>query len=1473
MSIFDKFNNQGLKDEDAFEELCCQLFETWGCDRGFLNEGWTYRDIRGSGGDGGIEAYWRKASTDEWIGIQAKWFRQTIADNQYSQIRKSVNTALKIRPKLHRYIVCIPHNLTSMKNTRDGITLGEEADWAVFEASIKETHPALQLELWDESTLLNLLQNPSNEGRWRFWFEKSAINPMTISTALDKSIASIKDRYIPELADDGGLSAFLDGFYGTQKSRLALLRDIDTCLAVCEEIIGETQSLLEISERLPDEMPKRANACIRVLREYAEHLEIMRDVAAFEPPELTAIEQHDTDCAAIEAFESCVLDCKNGLLLHGHIDALSEAIDRFRELSSEWEMVHNVSESLGSPHCIIVGEQGTGKTCGLATKAVEFKSNKEHLPILIKAADVDDNDGWRDIIIKRLGLGGDWGETELWQALSSSAAIKDMRNERLRVCSKAAILIDGLDERSSVKRWQTLIREADAIAQSYPRIRFAFSSRPNGIDFDAGSKELLGCRYNLDPTGDVPAYKLFDRYIKHYDIDVDGNTQYKWLLRSPMELWMFCNAYRGQKLCKNVSTCMTDLINAEIERLEAEFAARCHQHIGHLDTPVRTSLAVLANCFLRGTGLFLPKNVSELLISAGINAALTDDLLVLLENYGVLNVRREAGDTPFSPPQVTYQPGSRHLWDYFIAQILITDSSLSIGSLLPRHMDAAGMYAVLLVERKGELPLDCSEFVEACGEPTARDLTLYALATSMPSATARFRGWALDELELGGERFSDFVNDVIIRIADESEHPLGPKLLDEYLRAFDSPTARDAVWSLPNCSYSGYSLSMYEERNLLKHMPSLRDGSKHNQMPLVFAWALASVSNLKRSYCRGQLVTWGLANPSEFSEVFAMFCDCDDPQIREDMYAIAEEIVCQGNASPETEAVIGKLAFDAVFSEPDKPGNRNAAIRYYGRILIERCVSDGVLAKDFDELCRPPYTLPSSSSPMPIYPDACKADRMDGYGQIHYGLARYVLVDQLESSFGLPHYGANDMSNEQELNHLIDESASAADVEAPDFEGWVIAAAYQYLIDRGYDLEVFEGPLNENGYRVGGIDHKIIGSFHQADHGSRSIIMTVAEKYVWCARNEICGYLADRIPINDISWLEGGCKYRNDDGLSLDYGMLLDYDSPLLESTVQTEARRTVGLEPTFPMPFSCDSGTIPCTEEVLRGWIDETPADAACALVSYEPTLDTRIRSEKLPVNLYACDWGYGGKTSMAWINGGFVDSSDLARLGCALSACLDGYRHSSNLESGISSSGAVSYISPVEFLASPWVDEVNDHTGVEMVADVHLEAEPLSGNGVSSLTDTGDYWYFFPSKQSRGLCGITRTDGVCYFDGNSNTLFEEVRFGTPYRHDYHGLLANRSVLLSALRERGKAIIWYATIRRYANSLATERFPDLKDPVERSWVLWMRDDGSLASCPISEEEAIDENRLKSMADAQEALDWLLDKYSLEESEEGGCSL
>ena len=1452
MGIFDKFNNQDLGDEEAFEELCCQLFETWGTHaRGFDNT-WTYRDIRGDGGDGGIEAYWNNTSNNEYIGIQAKWFSKTITQPQYGQIRHSIDTAIRLRPSLTKYIVCIPHKLTSLRNSKnETISLGEEGAWKSFEESVAQDYPDLELLLWDEHVIADLLQEPANEGRKRFWFERTAINPEGVRLALRRAIEVLKDRYVPEIADDGDMAVFLDSFFGTIESRAALIKEIDVCLNVCRYLAYAANSFASIEKELTEELRESTTRCSDVITAYADSLSIWKRMLVAEPQGLVEIDDITVDYGAIERFENDVQGLKENYKLVGHADELIRLIDLFRELPSEYEICGKMRDAFSHPHCLVVGEQGTGKTCGFAREAAGFLEDGLHLSIFIRAAEINEHDGWKEIISDALGL-SDWDEAELWQALSSSAAVHDMRKDGITVRAKIAVFVDGLDERQPATRWTALVRQGDAIAGEYPRIRFAYSSRPHGIE-RRHADDIWECTYHIDANGDVPAYELFDRYIKHYSIDLAGDTRYKWMLRTPMELSMFCTAYSGRRIDKNVSTCLTSLVNAEVDRLEDEYAARVGKTPTMHQKPVRSTLSALAKALLADDS---PKDctaIGNVIESADIQRKHVGNMIDFLEEYGILTAIRKAGATSVSPDVVVYQPGSRHLWDYFIAVVLMETKDDVVADALLHHRDAARMYAILLVEKRGALPLESEDLINALGTDGARQLAIAALADAEMGAAGRFRQWALDEMEADRESLSDIVNGIVVQVANIRNHPLGPTLLDEYMRSFQTPVERDKVWSIPRKMYDDYRLSMYFERDAVKRMPCLYDGDAWNQMPLLFAWCLATVSNLRRRHCRNELVRWAMRNPSEFSELFSHFIDCNDPQIREDLFAIAAEVACQGSVDRETERRLARITIDSVFSSPDKPGNRDVAIRHYGRMIIEKCCADGVIDSSTTEGCRPPYGIDTEGA-LPIYAAAAKADRMRGFETIHYDLARYVLVDKLETAFGIPRFHVSGDQNTEDVQRLIEDSAAMMGVEPPNFDGWAIAAAYQYLVDHGYEPEVFVGPMSKDGYRLGGIDYEISGSFGSADHGSQSTVMTVAEKYVWCARNEICGFMADRVPVFESALRNGTMQDTCE--LAADYSSLLSYQSPLFEATVNRLATEREDIVPSFPTAFSCDDGESICIEQELNDWIGSGDVDAPIALLDREPNISISIEDIVIPIALYASDWSICGKQACCWAYCGAMDSTELARLQENRTVAIDGYDHASAFATGINVEAT--YISPAEYMSASWINEYDEEDGHDKIADVHVSASPLSGRGVDSLTDIGDYWYRFPSRLAMDLCGVKHTDGLRYFNSDGVVIFEDVDYGEPYRKQYQALLANKSLLFDGLRARNLHPVWYATLQRDSNKLADERLSETEARCELSWLIWIDGDGNYRSCRMSDEHPVPEHTYEPT----EFLKELLDKYS-----------
>jgi hypothetical protein len=89
----------------GFEELVCQIA------RREKNPGAReFHRVEGAGGDAGIEAYWIFEDGTKH-GYQAKYFLAT-KEIDWSQIDKSVNTALEQNPELTEYTIAIACDLT-----------------------------------------------------------------------------------------------------------------------------------------------------------------------------------------------------------------------------------------------------------------------------------------------------------------------------------------------------------------------------------------------------------------------------------------------------------------------------------------------------------------------------------------------------------------------------------------------------------------------------------------------------------------------------------------------------------------------------------------------------------------------------------------------------------------------------------------------------------------------------------------------------------------------------------------------------------------------------------------------------------------------------------------------------------------------------------------------------------------------------------------------------------------------------------------------------------------------------------------------------------------------------------------------------------------------------------------------------------------------------------------------------------------
>ena len=156
------FNTHQMSPDKAFEILCNQLFENW-CKSEYVGLISSFAVVNGSGGDGGVESYLTLIDGNI-IGLQAKWFPDSIGSSEIGQIRNSIKTAMRIRSNIIRYIVCVPRDLASQ--TARTIESGNSEDnrWTALVKEINTEFPSLIIELWNETKITEELQKSDCSG-------------------------------------------------------------------------------------------------------------------------------------------------------------------------------------------------------------------------------------------------------------------------------------------------------------------------------------------------------------------------------------------------------------------------------------------------------------------------------------------------------------------------------------------------------------------------------------------------------------------------------------------------------------------------------------------------------------------------------------------------------------------------------------------------------------------------------------------------------------------------------------------------------------------------------------------------------------------------------------------------------------------------------------------------------------------------------------------------------------------------------------------------------------------------------------------------------------------------------------------------------------------------------------------------------------------------------------------------------------
>lgn len=852
------FKTYDLDSSKAFESFCNQVFEQYIRNKYEIRR---FTPIRGDGGDGGVESYAELFNGDV-IAIQAKWLPRGLTASGINQVKNSIDTAMRIRPSIKEYIVCIPINLTSSKMTRSGKTANtEENKWNNLKGEIEKCYPGLSLILWTNHDLMKLIQLPSLEGAHKFWFDREIITLSLLQEQFEKSKESwLKEKYIPDLHTSGKIY---------QESRF-LWRDE----SLREEIITEANKILNFSEKLKKEInlyqmiskkhfsekgvefKKFLDETICYLKDIIKSIESGSDISE--------ISLEIPDYSPSFLIDSCEqeLSCEN----RNHAEKINDFIVKFFNYDSHF-FRKNFVKKWNNCLRIIIGGPGTGKTHALAN-IVETLLSEEFPCLLIRTKSCGPPSSWKVILQNALGIGSDWSEKEIFLALEARAHLFQIKkNSELGTFEKLScflICIDGLDEVINNRDlWWDRMNEIKAISKAHPRLRFIFSARAHFFDQSHSktsfSKEEV---IELKTESDIPVHKIFNKYMQRYGINIIETSWFRWSLSSLRELKLFCLKYKNKKLNKADSILVTIgyLISDSIEKIEED--------IHSVIAPIRMASNGFKNALAEISYKFFYSDKiehGELVEILKNEIQLSNDYIhLLIENFinhGLLVKYEEYKSDPLDKSKIYYYPASQQIIEFLIARNVAEkiNSGISLPANMRNENEILKFVSIILFCQYKKLPGENELWVDIFSSEKITEFRCVALLYAPIEDARPFREWVRNELKASMPRSRFIQKYLCYPLARIPNHPLGSILVDEVLKEFKRPADRDIIWSsiddMPG--EVGNPWAGYGHNSIQDEIYDLNEYDKFDGLPLLHAWNLTSVNNSIVNRCKENLTRWG----------------------------------------------------------------------------------------------------------------------------------------------------------------------------------------------------------------------------------------------------------------------------------------------------------------------------------------------------------------------------------------------------------------------------------------------------------------------------------------------------------------------------------------------------------------------------------------------------------------------------------------
>lgn len=471
---------------DSFEGLATLLFQ-----RFFPASSSEFISLRGDGGDGGVEAYFRDA-TGAVRGLQAKYFFK-LGASEFSQIKDSLATALRNYPELQSYVIYVPFDLTGRKA---GGALGKSESekfqtWKQSqEAMASSRGRTLNIVLVGAAQAREqLLGLDSHGGLRRYWFDDATLTENTIRTCLNAAKAFAGPRYTETLDVETSAHETLDFFGGTGNVQGWVAEKVKKLSASFGSLARRLDKVTSVLPTGDQAAAVDYVACIqsglRMLFDGTAVANVptgmLAAASALQPLVIAAEEKHYNDfCAKYGADK----DIRGFRQWHAEYmcDFPAGNLDRARDAK---KALAELKEVLGGPaiqatraqSLLLVGPAGVGKTHAIVSAAERRLARGAHSVVLF-GDDFEGTSPW-EVIRSKLGFGGSVGRDELFECLEASGAMSGY---------PFVVFIDALNEGPLGSKWKDRLPEFLGQIKGYPGIKVCVSTRDTYQDLVVDSR-------------------------------------------------------------------------------------------------------------------------------------------------------------------------------------------------------------------------------------------------------------------------------------------------------------------------------------------------------------------------------------------------------------------------------------------------------------------------------------------------------------------------------------------------------------------------------------------------------------------------------------------------------------------------------------------------------------------------------------------------------------------------------------------------------------------------------------------------------------------------------------------------------------------------------------------------------------------------------------------------------------------------